>query len=197
MRRLHQHSHAHTIERMQERIPIRVAIVRRNRLVLAILTSELATFWHLSELHGNFRYADHSCFLIDLDRPLLPGHNPPPTNIIDDHFPFLAPLRSLFKFGRKTAIKIINDHSTEDNKRRRNNKRRKHKKDVYTGSCIPQELVFHFSAYIALLNKRKLIDSPIVTSLMNANAMLSDAMSGLERVLTSELWKLLKYLHEW
>lgn len=123
--------------------------------------------------------------LFSLNRPLLPAHNPPPFDFIDDCLPILAPLRSILKFGRKTALKMI--ESNEERKKNKN-KKRKHKKNVYTGSCVPQELVFHFSAYIALLNKRKTIDGPLVTALMNANAMLSDAMSGLERVLTSELY---------
>lgn len=120
--------------------------------------------------------------LHDLRRPLLPAHNPPPFNFIDDCLPILAPLRSIFKFGQKQALKIL-EHDDELKKKK---KRRKHKKDVYTGDAIPVELVMHFSAYIALLNRRKTIDGPLVTALLNANAMLADSISGLERVLTSE-----------
>lgn len=155
-----------------------VMVAPMPNLALAILTSECilrigARLLSCSLSTGNCR-------------PLLPGHNPPPFNFIDDCLPILAPFRSLFKFGRKTALRILEHNEEALRKQAQKKKKRKHKKDVYTGSCVPQELVFHFSAYIALLNRRKTIDSPLVTALLNANAMLSDAMSGLERVLTSE-----------
>jgi hypothetical protein len=76
-------------------------------------------------------------------------------------------------------MKIIDAEATKK-------KKRKHKKDVYSGEAIPVELNYHFSSYISLLQRRGTVDSPTISALLNANALLADSLSGLERVLTSK-----------
>lgn len=117
-------------------------------------------------------------------RRLLPAHNPPPFNFIDEYFPVLAPIRSLFKFGRKRVTALLDAEQAEKDAQKR--KRRRHKKEVYTGQNIPVELNLHFSNWISALQSRKTCDPATITQLMNANAALADCLSGLERILTSE-----------
>jgi len=117
-------------------------------------------------------------------RKLLPAHNPPPFNLIDDVLPFLALFRSIFKFGKKTVTEMLDSELAEKN--RRKSKRRKHKKEVYSGQNIPVELNLHFSNWISALQRRKTCDVPTITQLLTSNAALADCLSGLERVLTSE-----------
>lgn len=97
--------------------------------------------------------------------------------------PSLAPLRSLFKFGRRHVNALLDDEAEE-----RRKKKRKHKKDIYSGSNIPCELLMHLSAFIAAVQKRGTVDGPTASALLACNAMLGDSLSGLERVLTSE-WR--------
>lgn len=83
------------------------------------------------------------------DKPLLPAHNPPPFNFIDDVIPILRPLRSIFKFGRRQVEEIIDDKAAT-----RRQMRKKPKKAIYTGSNIPLEIVFHLSNWIGALQRR-------------------------------------------
>jgi len=115
------------------------------------------------------------------DKPLLPAHNPPPFSIIDDVLPFLRIGRSLFKFGRKQAELLLDEKAAEAR-----TMKKKYKK-VYSGSNIPLECVLHISNWIGALQRRKTIDATIAGKLLDANASLADALSGLERVLTTPL----------
>lgn len=112
------------------------------------------------------------------DKPLLPAHCPPSFNLIDDVFPVLAPIRSLFKFGRNQVVKLMDDGAPQ-------RKKRKHKKDVYTGQNIPVEINLHISSWISALQRRKVVDVATINALLAPNASLAEALSGLERVLTS------------
>lgn len=114
------------------------------------------------------------------DKPLLPAHNPPKFNIIDDVFPALAVFRSLFKFGRKHVAEMLDVQSKQP-------KKQKHKKNVYLGANIPVEITLHISSWISALQKRKTVDVATINALLNSNASLSEALSGLERVLTTPL----------
>lgn len=113
------------------------------------------------------------------DHKLLPAHNPPAFNLIDDVFPILAPLRSIFKFGRRTIVNLLDDGVEKKRKR-------KHKKDIYSGQNIPLEIIMHISSYISAQQRRK-NEATTVSAMLAANAMLSEALSGLERVLTTPI----------
>lgn len=73
------------------------------------------------------------------DKPLLPAHNPPAFNFIDDVVPILRPLRSIFKFGKRHVEEILDDKATQ-----RRLLKKKYKK-VYSGSNIPSEINYHIS----------------------------------------------------
>lgn len=118
------------------------------------------------------------------DKPLLPAHNPPRFNFIDDVIPVLAPIRSVFKFGRKRVESLIEAQMASDKRRL---KKKKHKKEIYSGQNIPMEINLHMTNWIAALGKRKTIDATLTGKLLDANASLADALAGLERVLTTPL----------
>jgi hypothetical protein len=86
-----------------------------------------------------------------LHRPLLPAHNPPRFNFIDDVIPILAPIRSIFKFGRKRVESLIEAQMASDKRRL---KKKKHKKEIYSGQNIPMEINLHMTNWIAALGKR-------------------------------------------
>lgn len=74
------------------------------------------------------------------DKPLLPAHNPPKFNLIDDVLPILRPLRSLFKFGRRHVEELVDDKAAQ-----RRAMKKKHKKMIYQGENIPMEVNLHVS----------------------------------------------------
>jgi hypothetical protein len=116
------------------------------------------------------------------DKKLLPAHNPPKMDIVD-YFPILGLFRSAFKFGRKHVVSFFDEEAAAKEKL----KKLRFKKSVYAGENIPVELNLHLSNWISALQRRKTIDGTTAAQFLNANTSLADALSGLERVLTTPL----------
>ncbi|KAL1409210.1 hypothetical protein Q8F55_006043 [Vanrija albida] len=55
------------------------------------------------------------------------------------------------------------------------------------GQNVPLEITVFMGMYIATLQRRKTIDAPTTTALMNALAMLADSLANLERILTTPI----------
>ena len=55
------------------------------------------------------------------------------------------------------------------------------------GQNVPLEITVFMGMYIATLQKRKAIDPPTITFLMNTLGMLSDALANLERIVTTPI----------
>lgn len=52
---------------------------------------------------------------------------------------------------------------------------------------LPLEISFYLSSYIAALQNRKVLDAPTSTALLNSLGQLVDALTGLERILTTPI----------
>ena len=55
------------------------------------------------------------------------------------------------------------------------------------GQNVPLEVVMFMSSWIAAIQRRKTVDAPTITSLLAALSQLSEALSGLERILTTPI----------
>ncbi|OAV86413.1 hypothetical protein PTTG_29921 [Puccinia triticina 1-1 BBBD Race 1] len=100
---------------------------------------------------------------------LLPGYNPPRKTLID-RFPFLRVFKSLIK-GSKNACGV----------------RQASDRRYCPGENIPLEILWHMSIYLSTLQARKVIDVP-TTNTFNATLVgLSDALTNVERVLTTPI----------
>ncbi|GAA5946156.1 hypothetical protein JCM3775_006300 [Rhodotorula graminis] len=137
---------------------------------------------------------------------LLPARNPPPRSI-DDFVPFYDffadVLHWLFRRGRGVAHKIEDaahrlegddDESgaaSRSGRRRRRMRREKGKKEPLQtregGDNVPLELILLLSGWVAALQRRKTIDVPTINALLGALQALSDALTGLERVLLTPM----------
>ncbi|CAH7667566.1 Bestrophin, RFP-TM, chloride channel-domain-containing protein [Phakopsora pachyrhizi] len=100
---------------------------------------------------------------------LLPGYNPPKMSLCD-FFPILRVVRSLFKGTMNvTRIRKAAYHST------------------IPDDHIPMDILWYLTCYVVNLQKRKIIDVP-TTNVINASLVgLSDALTNLERVLTTPI----------
>ncbi|KAG6865356.1 hypothetical protein C0991_003208 [Blastosporella zonata] len=104
---------------------------------------------------------------------LLPSRIPPRYHIID-LFPFSLLVKCLTKRGRelkgKTAAKL--------RARLRNNT---------VSHNLPLEISLYLSSYIAALQTRKQVDVPTINGLLTSLNQLVDALTGLERILTTPI----------
>jgi len=102
---------------------------------------------------------------------LLPSRNPPKHSLLD-LFPFTYLGRYLAKKGYNVGGK---------------KQAKKHAKTRVISHNIPLEITLYLSSYIALLQRRKVADVPTLNSLLGALQMLTDSLTGLERVLTTPI----------
>ncbi|KPV71821.1 uncharacterized protein RHOBADRAFT_18907 [Rhodotorula graminis WP1] len=107
---------------------------------------------------------------------LSPRHAPPPGSSIDDFVPFYDFFADVLHWlGR----------------RRRRMRREKGKKEPLQtregGDNVPLELILLLSGWVAALQRRKTIDVPTINALLGALQALSDALTGLERVLLTPM----------
>ncbi|KAG6817370.1 hypothetical protein H0H87_009557 [Tephrocybe sp. NHM501043] len=104
---------------------------------------------------------------------LLPAHSPPKYHIFD-LFPFSLVVKFLTKRGRelkgKTAAKL----------------RAKMRTNTISHN-LPLEISLYLSSYIAALQNRKQTDVPTINTLLNSLNQLGDALTGLERILTTPI----------
>ncbi|KAF7303652.1 hypothetical protein MIND_00594600 [Mycena indigotica] len=104
---------------------------------------------------------------------LLPGHLPPKYNIFD-LFPFSLLVKYLTKRGREIKGK------------KAARMRAKIMREKENGSHnLPLEISLYLSSYIATLQSRKQTDVPTTNSLLASLNQLVDALTGLERILTT------------
>ncbi|OCH88073.1 UPF0187-domain-containing protein [Obba rivulosa] len=104
---------------------------------------------------------------------LLPARMPPKYHFFD-LFPFSLLVKTLTKRGKevkgKTAARM----------------RAKLRSKTVTHN-LPLEISLYLSSYIAANQNRKAIDAPTSTALFNALGQLVDALTGLERILTTPI----------
>ncbi|EGG00840.1 uncharacterized protein MELLADRAFT_79152 [Melampsora larici-populina 98AG31] len=102
---------------------------------------------------------------------LLPAYNPPHERWVD-RFPILTIFRALWKGTRNVA-----------GLRRR--------KGVYSrvihDDNIPLEIIWYIDSYVAGLQRRKALDVPTTNALLAGIQLLTDALTTLERILTTPI----------
>lgn len=105
------------------------------------------------------------------DHDLLPAYNPPHERWVD-RFPILAIFRALWKGTRNVA-----------GLRRR--------KGLYSrvihDDNIPLEIIWYIDSYVAGLQRRKALDVPTTNALLAGIQLLTDALTTLERILTTPI----------
>ncbi|KAI0031895.1 Bestrophin, RFP-TM, chloride channel-domain-containing protein, partial [Vararia minispora EC-137] len=104
---------------------------------------------------------------------LLPARNPPKYSYFD-FFPFSLLVRSLTKRGRELSGK----------------KAQRLRAKLLTSSVthnLPHEISLYLSSYVAALQARKALDPPTATNLLQTLTQLVDALTGLERILTTPI----------
>ncbi|KAG9016000.1 hypothetical protein FRB90_003891 [Tulasnella sp. 427] len=102
---------------------------------------------------------------------LLPARDPPKYALFDV-FPFSLFVKMLVKRGKEVKGK------------------KGAKAKARTGNVshnIPLEITFYLSSYISELQRRKILDVPTLTTLMNSLNLLVDSLTGLERILTTPI----------
>ena len=110
--------------------------------------------------------------------PLLPAHNPPRTSIFDI-WPFSAFVETLTERGHAVPGKRAAKERA---------KQRRGKEGDIVSHNIPLEITLYLSSYIAALQKRDFdIPHPTIDMLMNSLDGLADALTGLERILTTPI----------
>ncbi|GAA5902060.1 hypothetical protein JCM6882_000179 [Rhodosporidiobolus microsporus] len=112
---------------------------------------------------------------------LLPARNPPPHSI-DDFVPFWDFFADLFTWIFRRTRKVAD--AARGKERRKKKRPLASRKD---GDNVPLELILILSGYVAALQRRKTIDVPTINSLLAALQSLSDALTGLERVLLTPM----------
>ncbi|KZT02826.1 UPF0187-domain-containing protein [Laetiporus sulphureus 93-53] len=104
---------------------------------------------------------------------LLPAYIPPKYHLLD-----LFPL-SLFVHWLAGRGKDVKGKTAARIRAKLRNKTVTHN--------LPLEISFYLSSYTAALQSRKVVDPPTSTALMNALNQLVDALTGLERILTTPI----------
>ncbi|KAG0146134.1 hypothetical protein CROQUDRAFT_657763 [Cronartium quercuum f. sp. fusiforme G11] len=102
------------------------------------------------------------------DQELLPAYNPPQLGFLEV-LPFLSVIRSVLKGGMNAA----------GLRHRRNRK-------IHDDN-VPLEIIWYIDSYIALLQQRKVLDVPTTNALLASILSLSDALTTLERILTTPI----------
>ncbi|GAA6007685.1 uncharacterized protein JCM10292_002854 [Rhodotorula paludigena] len=192
LRHAHQHARSHSstaagaavdladvAAKLRDRKGEGLGEVKRRRSAAALAAA--------AERAGNARGAKHE---------LLPARNPPPRSI-DDYVPFydfFADLvYTLLRRGKRVADKIEDSvqRGSSGGRRRGRAKREKGKKQPLltreTYDNVPLEIVLLLSGWVAALQRRKTIDVPTINSLLAALQSLTDALTGLERVLLTPI----------
>lgn len=128
--------------------------------------------------------------------PLMPSRNPPPFDWVDvrlclpifalymsgneysferkDVFPFLAPLRSLYR-----ALK----RKTETTAKRERRLRKRHR--TLHDDNLPLAIQLYFSSYVSLLQRRRILDVPTTSALMRSVKEFEENLTKLEKIVTT------------
>ncbi|KAG8935164.1 hypothetical protein FRC01_007397 [Tulasnella sp. 417] len=102
---------------------------------------------------------------------LLPARDPPKYALFDV-FPFSLFVKMLVKRGREVKGK---------------KGARLRARTGNVNQNIPLEITFYLSSYISELQRRKILDVPTLTTLINSLNILIDSLTGLERILTTPI----------
>lgn len=102
---------------------------------------------------------------------LLPARDPPKYALFDV-FPFSLFVKMMVKRGKEV-------------KGKKGAKLRARAGNV--NHNIPLEITFYISSYISELQRRKILDVPTLTTLINSVNILVDSLTGLERILTTPI----------
>ncbi|KAI0300548.1 Bestrophin, RFP-TM, chloride channel-domain-containing protein, partial [Multifurca ochricompacta] len=111
--------------------------------------------------------------LAEADGFLLPARNPPQYSYFD-----------LFPFS--LLVKFLTNRGKEVKGKKGARLRAKLRSQSVTHN-LPLEISLYLSSYIAALQKRKAIDAPTTTNLLATVSQLVDALTGLERILTTPI----------
>ncbi|KAG6868578.1 hypothetical protein C0993_000843 [Termitomyces sp. T159_Od127] len=104
---------------------------------------------------------------------LLPAYNPPKYHLFD-LFPFSLLMKWLTRSGREVKGKAAA-------------KLRARIRETTTSHNIPLEMSLYLSSYIAALQNRKQADPQTISNLFISLNQLVDALTGLERILTTPI----------
>jgi len=104
---------------------------------------------------------------------LLPARNPPQYSLFD-LFPFSLLVKYLTRRGRQVKGKKGARH-------------RAMMRRQMVSHNLPLEISLYLSSYVAVLQNRKCADAPTINNLMTALNQLVDALTGLERILTTPI----------
>ncbi|GAA5925897.1 hypothetical protein JCM1841_004033 [Sporobolomyces salmonicolor] len=110
---------------------------------------------------------------------LMPSRNPPPRSI-DDFIPFFDFFADLVRLVFRRTKKVANAA-------RGIKKKRKPLQATKEGDNVPLEITMMLSAWVASLQRRKTIDVPTINALLAALQSMTDALTGLERVLLTPI----------
>lgn len=110
--------------------------------------------------------------LVDADE-LLPAHMPPRYSYLD-LFPFSLMLKPLIRRGKQV-------------KGKKATRLRAKLSHAAVSHNLPLEISLYLSSYIAALQNRKAIDAATTSGLLNALNALVEALTGLERILTTPI----------
>ncbi|KAG8935197.1 hypothetical protein FRC01_007430 [Tulasnella sp. 417] len=102
---------------------------------------------------------------------LLPSNDPPKWAMFDV-FPFSLFIKPLLKKGKTVAGKKAAKLKAKEGNVNHN---------------VPLEITFYLSSYIAEIQRRKIADVPTLNLLLGNLTLLSDSLTGLERILTTPI----------
>ncbi|KIJ49262.1 hypothetical protein M422DRAFT_28203 [Sphaerobolus stellatus SS14] len=109
---------------------------------------------------------------------LFPARNPPKLSYLDV-FPFSLLVSRLTSRGKELQGRKA--------ARLRATKLGRGKRGTIISQNVPLEITLYLSSYIAALQRRKVIDVPTINALFTALNGLVDALTGLERILTTPI----------
>lgn len=114
------------------------------------------------------------------DIRLAPAMNPPKYSLLD-LFPFSILVWMLTKDGVNKNGEAVKGRKAARRRATMRNHRGRHSYN------IPLEISLYLSSYVAALQSRKVVDVPTTTVLMATITQLVDALTGLERILTTPI----------
>jgi len=116
------------------------------------------------------------------DRMILPRHDEP--YLMPAHMPPKYGIFDLFPFS--LLVKYLTGQGKEVKGKKGARLRAKLRNQAISHN-LPLELSLYLSSYIALLQKRKLLDVPTCSTLLSSLNQLVDSLTGLERILTTPI----------
>jgi len=107
----------------------------------------------------------------DVAPHLLPSRTPPKSSLYD-----VFPISLIGKLLAQRGVEVSGKAQA----------RARARKGI-TSHNIPLEITLYISSYVSTLQSRKHLDAPTITNMLNALNIMGDALTGLERVLTTPI----------